>query len=120
MKSLLKLEEIAIFLFCIFLFSRLNLVWWWFPAFLLLPDVGMIGYVINDKVGAFTYNLTHHRLTAIIISFYSVTYGDDYWKFIAIILIAHISFDRALGYGLKYTNSFQNTHLGIIGGKKKV
>ncbi|MFN0216732.1 MAG: DUF4260 family protein [Saprospiraceae bacterium] len=23
--------------------------------------------------------------------------------------------DRALGYGLKYTDSFSNTHLGIIG-----
>lgn len=118
MKNLLKLEEIAIFLFCIFLFSKLNFAWWWFPALLLLPDIGMIGYVVNPKVGAFTYNFTHHRLVAIIIAFYAISYGDDYWKLIAIILFAHISFDRALGYGLKYTDSFQNTHLGTIGKNK--
>ena len=53
MKVLLKLEEGAVFLFCIFLFSRLNFAWRWFPALLLLPDIGMIGYIINPKIGAF-------------------------------------------------------------------
>ena len=119
MKNLLKLEEIAIFLFCIFLFSKLNFAWWWFPALLLLPDIGMVGYIVNSKIGAFTYNLTHHRLVATIIAFYAITYGDDYWKLFAIILFAHISFDRILGYGLKYNDSFQHTHLGIIGRKKR-
>ncbi|PRD44110.1 DUF4260 domain-containing protein [Sphingobacterium haloxyli] len=119
MKNLLKLEEIAIFLLCIFLFSKLNFAWWWFPALLLLPDIGMIGYVISNKIGAFTYNLTHHRLVATIVALYAITYGSDYWKLIAIILFAHIAFDRTLGYGLKYTDSFQNTHLGIIGEKKR-
>jgi hypothetical protein len=117
MSRLLKLEELAIFLFCIFLFGRLNFAWWWFPALLLLPDIGMIGYLINPKIGAFTYNLLHHRFVASLIAFYGFTYGDDYWKFTAIIFFAHISFDRALGYGLKYNDSFNNTHLGRIGNK---
>ncbi|RDC56435.1 DUF4260 family protein [Pedobacter chinensis] len=119
MKTLLKLEEIAMFLFCIFLFSKLNFAWWWFPALLLLPDIGMIGYVVNQKVGAFTYNFTHHRLIATIIAFYAITYGYDGWKLIAIILFAHISFDRMLGYGLKYNDHFQNTHLGTIEKKEQ-
>ncbi|MEJ7830333.1 MAG: DUF4260 family protein [Segetibacter sp.] len=80
MNVLLKLEEGAIFLLCIFLFSKLNFAWWWFPALLLLPDIGMIGYTINPKIGAY-----------------------------------HISLDRVLGYGLKYNDSFSNTHLGVIG-----
>ncbi|WP_192347662.1 DUF4260 domain-containing protein [Algoriphagus sp. Y33] len=117
MKSLLKLEEIALFLFCIFLFNNLNFSWWWFPALLLLPDIGMMGYLINPKVGAFTYNLLHHRFVAALVACYALTYDDDYWKLAAIILFAHISFDRALGYGLKYYDSFSNTHLGIIGKK---
>lgn len=115
MKTLLKLEEAAIFLFCIFLFSRLNFEWWWFPVLLFLPDIGMIGYILNPKIGAFTYNLTHHRLIASIIALYAITYGNDSWKLIAIIFFAHISFDRFFGYGLKYNDSFHNTHLGIIG-----
>jgi len=117
MSILLKLEEAGIFLLCIFLFSTLNFAWWWFPALLLLPDIGMIGYIINPKIGAFTYNLLHHRFVASLVAFYALTYGNEYWKLAAIILFAHISLDRILGYGLKYNDSFSNTHLGVIGKK---
>jgi hypothetical protein len=34
---------------------------------------------------------------------------------IAMIWLAHIGFDRALGYGLKYASGFGFTHLGRIG-----
>ncbi|MGB8400729.1 DUF4260 family protein [Bradyrhizobium sp.] len=34
---------------------------------------------------------------------------------IAMIWLAHIGFDRALGYGLKYQAGFGFTHLGRIG-----
>ena len=36
---------------------------------------------------------------------------------IAMIWLAHIGFDRALGYGLKYATGFGFTHLGRIGKK---
>lgn len=117
MNALLKLEEAAIFLFSIFLFSKLDFAWWWFPALLLLPDIGMIGYIINPKIGAFTYNLLHHRFVASLVAFYALIYGNEYWQLAAIILFAHISLDRALGYGLKYDDSFSHTHLGVIGKK---
>ena len=32
-----------------------------------------------------------------------------------LIWLAHIGFDRALGYGLKHPSAFQHTHLGLIG-----
>lgn len=119
MKFLLILEEWAIFLLCIFLFSRLNFAWWWFPLLLLLPDVGMIGYLINPKIGAFTYNFLHHRLLAAVVAGYAVWSGNANWKLAAIILFAHIAMDRAVGYGLKYEDSFSNTHLGSIGKQGK-
>lgn len=34
---------------------------------------------------------------------------------IAMIWLAHIGIDRALGYGLKYSRGFGFTHLGRIG-----
>ena len=37
---------------------------------------------------------------------------------LALIWAAHIGFDRALGYGLKYPSGFGDTHLGRIGGKR--
>ncbi len=116
MNTLLKLEEAALFiLFSIFIFSSLPFAWWWFPALLLVPDIGMFGYLISPKAGAFTYNLLHHRMVATIVAVCALTYGNEYWKLAAIILFAHISMDRALGYGLKHTDSFTHTHLGVIG-----
>jgi hypothetical protein len=117
MNLLLKLEEVALFLLCVFLFSRLDFAWWWFPALLLLPDIGMIGYIFNPKIGAFIYNLLHHRFIASMVAVYALTYGNEYWKLAAVILFAHISFDRMMGYGLKYNEGFNNTHLGVIGKK---
>lgn len=117
MNNILKLEELAMFTLCIFLFSKLNFAWWWFPALLFLPDIGMIGYIINPKIGAFSYNLLHYRFVASIIAIYALTYENEYWKLVAIILFAHVSLDRAFGYGLKYNDSFSNTHLGLIGKK---
>lgn len=118
MNTLLKVEEFGLFLLCVVLFSTLNIAWWWFPALLLLPDLGMIGYVINSKAGAFTYNLVHHRLVASFVAAIAIYLDDSNWKLAAIILFAHISFDRIMGYGLKYEDSFHNTHLGIIGKMK--
>ena len=67
MKSILKFEEFAMFLFGMWLFGLLNLSWWWFAGFFFVPDVGMIGYTLNSRTGAFTYNLFHHKGLAIVI-----------------------------------------------------
>jgi hypothetical protein len=34
---------------------------------------------------------------------------------IAFLWLAHIGFDRAAGYGLKYSDAFAHTHLGHVG-----
>ncbi|WP_192349346.1 DUF4260 domain-containing protein [Algoriphagus sp. Y33] len=115
MRNLLKLEEAAIFLLSIYLFSILDFAWWWFPALLLVPDIGMIGYLFSPKVGAFIYNLFHHRLAAAGVACYGLVFENEYWILAGIILFAHISFDRMMGYGLKFNDSFHHTHLGGIG-----
>ncbi len=120
MKLLLNLEEWGIFLLCVYLFSRLNFAWWWFPTLLLLPDLGMIGYLFNPKIGAITYNLIHHRLVAASTAGFALYSGNNNWKLVAIILFAHIAMDRAMGYGLKFEDSFFNTHLGKIGNSTKM
>lgn len=56
MKNLIRLEEIALFGLSIFLFSLLDYSWWLFSLLLLLPDIGMLGFVVNPKVGAYVYN----------------------------------------------------------------
>ncbi|MBO0948710.1 DUF4260 domain-containing protein [Fibrella forsythiae] len=115
MKSLLKLEEAAQFALSIILFAKLPFVWWLYPALLLLPDVSMIGYAINTAVGAFTYNLFHHKGIAILVGLAGFLLGNSYLLLAGIILFGHSAMDRMMGYGLKYTTGFNVTHLGEIG-----
>lgn len=115
MRNLLKLEETGIFLLTVYLFSTLDFAWWWFPTLLLVPDIGMIGYLINSKIGALLYNLFHHRLVAACVGMYGLAFENTYWILAGVILFAHISFDRIMGYGLKFNDSFNHTHLGSIG-----
>ncbi|MCK0130027.1 DUF4260 domain-containing protein [Flavobacteriaceae bacterium F08102] len=115
MKTAIKLEEFVMFGLSIWLFKSLGMEWWWYVLFILVPDIGMLGYLVNTKVGAFTYNLFHHKGIALLILMIGWTVQSQYLQFAGIILFGHASLDRIFGYGLKYPSSFQDTHLGKIG-----
>ena len=118
MKNIIKLEELAMFLFGIYLFNQLNYSWWWFPALILLPDLSMLGYLLNPKLGGYFYNVVHHKAIALIVYIVGIYFHNSSLQLAGIILFAHSSMDRMFGYGLKYSDSFHNTHLGTIGNKK--
>jgi hypothetical protein len=69
----------------------------------------------GPRVGAFTYNLAHHRGLAVLLFMLSVPLDSIPLRLAGIILFAHSSLDRVFGYGLKYPDSFTHTHLGLIG-----
>lgn len=115
MKNLLKLEEAFMFALSIFLFTKLDFAWWWYPVLLFTPDLSMIGYIISPQVGAMTYNFIHHKAVGISIFALGTVLANPPLQLAGLILFGHSSMDRILGYGLKYPDSFQNTHLGIIG-----
>jgi hypothetical protein len=79
----------------------------------------MLGYTVNNKIGTFCYNLFHHLGVALMVYLVGTALTLPYLQMIGAILFAHSAFDRILGYGLKYPDSFQNTHLGKIGKDKK-
>ncbi|MES2731449.1 MAG: DUF4260 domain-containing protein [Bacteroidota bacterium] len=114
MKNILKLEELAMFAISIYFFSLLPYAWWVFPALLLTPDIGLVGYAWNAKVGAWVYNIFHHKGLAIFIGAFGFVENVPLCLLAGIILFAHASFDRILGYGLKYNDSFAHTHLGQL------
>lgn len=118
MKNLLRLEEAAMFGFSIYLFSQLNFAWWWYAVLILTPDFGAIGYLVNTNVGAFTYNLFHHKGIALALYVAGLYWHNEILQLAGIILFGHSSMDRMMGYGLKYKDSFQHTHLGMIGKKQ--
>ena len=115
MQTTLKIEELAQFILGIVIFSQLDYVWWWFPVLILTPDIGAIGYLINTKIGAFTYNIFHHKAIAIIVGLVGFYFNSPLLILIGVILFSHAALDRIFGYGLKYPDSFKNTHLGSIG-----
>ncbi|MDT7829416.1 DUF4260 domain-containing protein [Pricia sp. S334] len=114
MKALLKLEEILMFVLGIYLFGMLDYAWWWFLVLILAPDIGMIGYLFGNKIGAVGYNLFHHKGVAIAVYLLGNYLSLPLWQLTGIILFSHSAMDRVFGYGLKYDKGFAFTHLGKI------
>jgi len=115
MKLSLKIEEFAMLILGIFLFTKLDYSWWWFAGLFLVPDIGMLGYLASDKIGAYSYNIFHHKGIAIAIYLMGIMLDHAFLQLSGIMLFAHSSFDRCFGYGLKYEKGFKFTHLGEIG-----
>jgi ABC-type nitrate/sulfonate/bicarbonate transport system permease component len=115
MKTLLKLEELAQLLLAVFVFAHLPFAWWVLPATFLLPDLSMLGYLAGPRVGAASYNLAHHKALAIAVGVAGWALGLPLGVLAGTILLFHSAFDRLLGYGLKYSTGFQDTHLGRVG-----
>lgn len=118
MKTILKLEELAMLLLGIIVFGFLYYEWWWFLVLFLAPDLGMIGYAFGNRAGAFLYNLFHHKGVAIMIYLLGFFFLVPVLQLIGVIMFSHAAFDRLLGYGLKYEEGFKFTHLGTIGNAK--
>lgn len=115
MKNLLKLEELAKFALAFILTLWLGFAWWMFFLWLLAPDLSMLGYLVNSKVGAWTYNFFHHQALAIVIGLSGLYLANVELQFAGLVLFGHSAMDRAFGYGLKYNDDFKHTHLGGIG-----
>jgi hypothetical protein len=118
MKNLLKLEESLLFVLSLFLFSALDYSWGWYALLFLAPDLSMIGYLASPRIGAWTYNFIHHKGLAVALYVLGQLLAVPWLMLAGTILLGHSSLDRVFGYGLKYPDAFQNTHLGKIGSKK--
>ncbi len=76
----------------------------------------MLGYLGGPRLGAIIYNIVHHKAVSIGLFVIGFLLGNRPLQMAGVILLGHSSMDRVLGYGLKYEDSFQHTHLGTIGG----
>ncbi|MNI96919.1 hypothetical protein D3C73_1554690 [compost metagenome] len=79
-----------------------------------LPDAAMVGYFMNKDVGAITYNLFHNYAVPLLLVSAGCFVAESLLVSVGIIWIAHIAMDRMIGYGLKYTTGFKDTHLQRI------
>ncbi|WP_353134583.1 DUF4260 domain-containing protein [Pseudopedobacter sp.] len=118
MKTLLKLEQLAIFIMAFLLTLYIGYEWWLFFALILLPDLSMLGYLLGNKTGALFYNFFHHQGVALFLIAFGYAAIDPKISMAGIILLGHSAMDRLFGYGLKYNKGFKYTHLGEIGREK--
>jgi len=112
---LLRLEGLAAFAGALAAYAYLGGAWTLFAALLLAPDLAMLGYLGGPRIGAAAYNLSHAYFTPLALAAAGLAFGAPTALSLALIWIAHIGMDRALGYGLKYASGFSDTHLGRIG-----
>ena len=115
MKTILKLEELAMLACSIYGLYLLGADWWWYLLMAVGPDISMIGYVAGNKAGAFSYNLFHHKGIALAVLAIGFIYYYPALLLSGLVLFGHSSMDRLMGYGLKYEKGFKFTHLGSIG-----
>lgn len=96
-------------------FAASDWSWWWFAGLLLVPDISMVGYLLRPSTGAAVYNLGHSLIgPALLFAWW--WYDGSVWAIaFGSIWLAHIGMDRMFGYGLKFSDGFNHTHLGEIG-----
>jgi len=113
----IRIEEAALTTVAIYFLTKYNLglpVWSWVLLFF-SPDLSMIGYLVSPRTGALTYNLFHHRAVAVILLAVGFLMHMDILIASGLLLVAHSSFDRMLGYGLKFPDDFKHTSLDWMG-----
>ena len=111
---LLRIEALLLFAASIAVFSLQRLDWWIYPLLLLVPDIFMLGYLRNTRVGAFFYNIGHSTPVPTVLLISGLIASNNWLVAIAAIWFGHIGWDRMLGYGLKYNDSFKHTHLSDL------
>ena len=115
MNIILKLEGLGLFFLSTYGYFYFGYELKWFLVLFFLPDISFLGYLVSNKLGGRLYNILHHQGVFSLTLILGLYLNLNSLILTSIIFISHSNFDRMLGYGLKYMDSFNNTHLGRIG-----
>lgn len=113
-KGLLHLEGLTVFCLSLYLYWLNGFSWILFFVLILAPDLSMVGYLKNNKFGAFLYNIFHTYTVSLLIIFLGFILSNPTLLSVGIIWTTHIGMDRMVGYGLKYPTSFKDNHLNHL------
>jgi hypothetical protein len=111
LRIVLRLEGAVVLAAAALAYAGIGGGWAMFAVLFLVPDVFMLGYLGGRRIGAAVYNVGHAYIAPAALAAYGVLQAQPLALEIALIWIAHIGFDRLLGFGLKYQIAFGHTHL---------
>jgi hypothetical protein len=114
-RMILRIEGLAVLAATMIMYGKSGFGWGTFALFFLAPDVSFLGYLAGSRVGAIAYNAAHSYIGALACFGSGLVLVAPALEVAGLIWCAHIGFDRAMGYGLKYAAGFAFTHLGRIG-----
>ena len=114
-RLVLRAEGAALLAAAAFIYWQTGASWWLFAALFFAPDLSFLGYLAGPRLGAIVYNTAHTLVGPLALALAGLLLPAPGLTAAALIWIAHIGFDRLLGYGLKYGAGFGYTHLGPIG-----
>ena len=108
---LLRVEGLAVFVAALALYFDAGHGWVLLVVLALAPDLSMVGYLAGPRAGAIAYDAAHTYLGPVALAVAGVLGGSDLAEQLALIWLVHVGADRLLGYGLKYSTGFKDTHL---------
>ncbi|MCR8828009.1 DUF4260 domain-containing protein [Pseudosulfitobacter koreensis] len=108
---ILRAEALATLIAALFAYHLTGASWWLFAALILVPDLSMIGYLHGPRTGAICYNIVHSYAPVLTLGAALWALGIPFALPLTAILVAHIAADRAMGFGLKRSTGFHDTHL---------
>jgi hypothetical protein len=110
---LLRLEGLAVGAISAALYARTGASWWLFAALWLTPDLSILGYFAGPCRGSRVYNAAHTYALPITLAVCALLFHANALLPFALIWVNHIGIDRMMGYGLKFADGFDWTHLGV-------
>ncbi|KIZ35148.1 MULTISPECIES: DUF4260 domain-containing protein [Rhodopseudomonas] len=114
-RTLMRVEGAALFFGPTLFYLISDAPWQLYALLFFAPDLALLGYLAGPRVGAIAYNALHSTIGPLLLAVAGVILLSPAAGPIALIWLAHIGFDRVLGFGLKYADGFKFTHLGRIG-----
>ena len=115
LRAVLRVEGLLLLAVAVLAYWRLGAGWGEFALLFFVPDLSFLGYLGGPRIGAIAYNCAHSLTGPMLLAGAGLAGSSSAFLPLAAIWVAHVGFDRMLGYGLKYAKGFGYTHLGRIG-----
>lgn len=108
----------AVFVAATFVYFEGGFDWAFYAILFFAFDISIVGYLFSNRIGALLYNFGHSLIMPSFLVVIYLVLGNNTALGLGCLWFAHVGFDRAMGFGLKFSSGFMHTHLGDMGKNK--